>query len=551
MRSSWISSGPPTPAYNDTRTGVEQHTDMERFALLVDSGRTWWCDGKKNGNLWIYRPETGLWSPDGWTLLRNAYGTWYAENSTDEKGRKGDFAKGIREFETYFMARQTDHEEEFPDGDPALVPFKNGVYNLDTKQLIEYLPEHYFTSKLPYDFNEKAKCEWFMDLFTQWVRNPQEIIDLLGLCLYRRMPLQKIFFLLGTGSNGKTMLLQILTRALGDENCSTLPLHQFGERFAEISLYHKLANIVDELSPEAIRNSGVMKRVTGESPISADVKHRARITFTSYATQIVAMNQLPPTDDKSDAFYRRIHLIDFPFKIAPDKQDRQLSTKLAAEVENYEGILFLAVQALAKARNNNWVFEGVVPRTVEEIKQEYSHKSDTVDFMIENFCSIEDGERIPSTSMILYVNRMRRATGLDPLAPWFVRQRMEAAGYAQERVRIGADYQLAWMNLAIDMDRLNEWFDANEPEQHHEITQEIQDQIDSANSIELAVLKAVYKGVSTFTRMAMTIYCGDMMLRMAVRDLAAANLLVKASDGASPVLERGRRAMIERALKER
>jgi len=530
---------------------VEQHTEMEAFALEVDGCRTWWSDGKKSGNLWIYNVDSGLWSSDGWTLLRNMYGTRYAENTTDEKGRKANYAKALQEFEVYFMTRQTDHEEEFPIGPDNLIPFKNGVYDLDQKRLIEYLPEHYFTSKLPWDFNEKAKCDWFLRLFGEWVRSPQELIDMLGLCLYRRMPLQKIFMLLGSGNNGKTMALQILTRALGDANVSTLPIHQFGERFAEISLYHKLANIVDELAPDAIRDAGVLKRVTGESPVSADVKHRARITFTSYATQIVAMNQLPPTNDKSDAFYRRVHLIDFPFKIPAEKIDRQLSTKLAAETENYEGLLYLAIQALDKARSNNWVFDGVRPRSVEEIRLEYSHKSDTVDFLLENFCEGEEGEHVAHASIVLWVNRMRKATALDPLTPWFIRSRMEAAGYDRERIKIGNDFQFAWLNLSIDIIRLNEWFAINEPPKTVEITGEIQDWIDSANTIELRVLKAVYSGITSNSKISLACDLNESETRAVLRSLGTIRMISTTADGACQVTDRARRAMVEAALKGR
>jgi len=74
----------PLPARASVRTSkAEQHTEMERFAVEVDGCFRWWCDGKKSGTLWIYNADSGLWQPDGWTALRNIYGTRYAEQSTD------------------------------------------------------------------------------------------------------------------------------------------------------------------------------------------------------------------------------------------------------------------------------------------------------------------------------------------------------------------------------------------------------------------------------------------------------------------------------------
>jgi P4 family phage/plasmid primase-like protien len=525
-------------------------SDMEMLAIRIDESFQWFWEGKDRGTLWVFDEPSGLWKPDGRTKLRNIYGTVYAEMPCDEKGRKANYPKAMAELESYFLSLQTDKEQRLPEPPANLIPFQNGVFDITKNVMIPYTSDLYFTSKLPWKYRPEATCEWFMKLFSEWVPNPQELVDVLALCLYRGMPIQKFFFFLGCGANGKTMLLQIFNRALGEENVSSLSVSDFHERFATIELHRKLANIVDELPPDAIRDSGTLKRLTGGSQISSDVKHRDRVQFTSYATLIVAMNQLPPTDDTSDAFYRRAYLLDFPFTIPVELRDRGLSDKLAAEVENYEGLIALAVKSLQTAAGNGWHFEGLKNQTVEETRVEYSTKSDTVNYLFKEFCSVSTGERVPCSDLVMYVNRMRRAQGLPPVPPKFVRQRMQAEGCDADRLRINGEYQLCWTDLHLDLERLNAWYESHEeaPEKLKP-TQEVLDWIAVASSSEMAVLKCIYAGYTSPAKIQEIAKTPEMMMRGTIQNLCAANLISGNMISVQPTLDRVRRAMIDAALK--
>jgi P4 family phage/plasmid primase-like protien len=537
----------PPPAVAVKR---KNFTEMEMLAMRIDESFQWFWEGKDRGQLWVYDKETGLWKPDGKTKLRNIYGTYYGESPCDEKGHKANYPKALSELESYFLSMQTDRHQELPSPDPNLIPFQNGVFDILKNVMIPYSSDQYFTAKLPWKYRPEAKCDWFMKLFADWVENPQELIDILALCLYRGMPVQKFFFFLGSGSNGKTMLLQILTRTLGNENVSTLPIDEFRERFAAIELHRKLANIVDELPPDTIRDSGILKRLTGDSPVQSDVKHRDRVTFTSYATQIVAMNVLPPTDDTSEAFFRRIYILDFPNVIPPEKKDLGLSIKLAAEVENYEGLIALAVHALQNAATNKWKFEGLKQQSTEDLRVEYSTKSDTVNYLFTEFCSISTGERVPCSEMVMHVNRMRRAQGLPPVPPKFVRQRMQAEGVDADRLRVNGEYQLCWTDLHLDLERLNAWYESHEESPELlKPTQEILDWIDVASPAEMAILRCVYAGYTSPPKIQEITQTPEVMMRGTIAALCAANLIAGNMAGVQPTLDRARRAMIEAALR--
>lgn len=544
-----IAGGAPEPS-KPALVKRRNFTEMELLAMRIDEGFQWFWEGKERGQLWVYDAKTGLWKPDGRTKLRNIYGTYYGEMECDEKGHKANYPKALSELESYFLSMQTDRHQELPTPAPNLIPFQNGVFDITKNVMIPYSSDQYFTAKLPWNYRPEASCEWFLRLFSEWVENPQELIDILALCLFRGTPVQKFFFFLGAGANGKTMLLQIFTRALGNENVSTLPISEFHERFATIELHRKLANIVDELPPETIRDSGTLKRLTGDSPISSDVKHRDRVTFTSYATQIVAMNQLPPTDDTSEAFYRRIYLVDFPNVIPLEKRDLGLGLKLATETENYEGLIALAVKALQSASVNEWNFTGLKKQSTEELRVEYSTKSDTVNYLFKEFCTVSTGERVSCSDLVMYINRMRRDQGMPPVPPKFVRSRMLAEGCDIDRLRINNEYQLCWTNLHLDLKRLNAWFESHEDAPENlQPTAEILDWIGVASRDEIAVLKCVYAGYTSPVKIQDITGVHEMVMRGTVQNLCAANLISGNMMSVQPTLDRVRRAMIDTALK--
>lgn len=61
------------------------------------------------------------------------------------------------------------------------------------------------------------------------------------------------------GSNGKSTLLNMITRLLGRENASFLSLQDTAERFRLIEVYGKAANIGDDIPNSYLPDSSVFK----------------------------------------------------------------------------------------------------------------------------------------------------------------------------------------------------------------------------------------------------------------------------------------------------
>ena len=110
-----------------------------------------------------------------------------------------------------------------------------------------------FLNRFPYDYKPNAPiCESITGTISRIAGGDQEVIDLLyeaiGNCFYMLNSFRGAVMLYGpNGSNGKSTLLNMITRLLGRENASFLSLQDTAERFRLIEVYGKAANIGDDI----------------------------------------------------------------------------------------------------------------------------------------------------------------------------------------------------------------------------------------------------------------------------------------------------------------
>jgi putative DNA primase/helicase len=231
------------------------------------------------------------------------------------------------------IRRQTYFEREKVAEDNNEIPLENGIYNIKDKKFYEYRPDKIFLTKHPIKWtNQELLQENPIDTFLEQITENQEDLLLLkeiaGYCFYRKMPFQNFFILVGKGSNGKSVYLNLLNKMIGKENTSSRSLHELGDGgFNLISLYNKQANITNELPKKALTDAGVIKQLTGGDIIEANQKFKNSIKFVNFAKLISACNEVPETPDMSDGFFRRAIIINFPNNFE-GKEDRNLLEKL-------------------------------------------------------------------------------------------------------------------------------------------------------------------------------------------------------------------------------
>jgi len=225
------------------------------------------------------------------------------------------------------------------------------------EEALPHDPKYMFLYKIPINYNPKATCPKAMNFFKStlspnFVTISQEIF---GYCLIDCYDIPAIFYLLGSGGNGKNVWLDLLTSMLGKENVTNKTIEALaGDKFCRIQLLGKRANLATEANEEGYIQSSFLKSVSDGNWISGEYKGKDSIDFKTYAKIIVACNRLPKTKDDTPGWLDRQYVIPFFKRFRGTKKEKSsLAKDIIADKEEMEGLLFWAIQGLQRLRDTN------------------------------------------------------------------------------------------------------------------------------------------------------------------------------------------------------
>jgi putative DNA primase/helicase len=200
--------------------------------------------------------------------------------------------------------------------------------------------------------------------------------------------------LIGSGANGKSVLLNVLSALVGlKQTCAVQPT-QFENRFQRGHLQGRLANIITEIAEGAEIADAQLKSLVSGEMTTAEHKHKDPFDFIPYAKHWFGTNHLPHTRDFSDALFRRAIIVTFNNKFEGDKRDVHLADRLKAELP---GILNLALAGLQRLIENNTFTTSA--SSIEIIKQ-WRVEADQVAQFVAEEC--ESGTKCRIASAVLY-----------------------------------------------------------------------------------------------------------------------------------------------------
>ncbi len=224
--------------------------------------------------------------------------------------------------------------------------FRNCILELETGKTRPQMPSDMSSIQMTYDYDENAKCERW-EKFIKEIMNDREpsiklIQEMCGYILFSDCKLQKCFFLMGDGSNGKSVFLNTLKAVFNKENVSSIEMSGLASDFQRMSLINSLVNISTETSTDVSGAESYFKQVATGETINACYKCKDFVQFEPRCKMITACNEFISTRDPTDGFLRRMLFIDFPCKFEGEKADINLEGKLKEELA---GIF-------------NWIYEG-------------------------------------------------------------------------------------------------------------------------------------------------------------------------------------------------
>ena len=231
-----------------------------------------------------------------------------------------------------------------------LVPAQNCVVIVgkDSIETTSHSPLFGFSFILGAEYRPDVDTTTIDSWFASLVRQEDVVLlyEIPAYCLLYNDNWQTMFMLFGEGSNGKSLYMRLLTKMLGEDNVSHIPLQdlQNENRFATIDLLGKLANIYADIPKEALHDTSLIKAISGEDKVPAERKFKDRFFFEPKAKFIFSANTLPMISDDTYAFWRRWILIEFPNKFP---KNPEFEYKILSK-DNVDALLKKAIEHLPK-----------------------------------------------------------------------------------------------------------------------------------------------------------------------------------------------------------
>jgi P4 family phage/plasmid primase-like protien len=249
-------------------------------------------------------------------------------------------------------ARDLFYDNEFMDkldSNPYLLSFNNCVIDFKNKLSRKGKPDDYISKSTKIDYipynklkgpiplNKSLNYESVIDEINQFIKElfPNEELknymwEHLASVLIGTNENQTFNIYNGSGRNGKSKLVELMTKCLGDYK-ATVPItlitqkrNGIGSTSSEIVQLQGIRYaVMQEPSKGDKINEGIMKEITGGDPIQGRALFKDTVTFIPQFKLVVCTNVLFDINTNDDGTWRRIRLCEFMSKFVSDPYNNE------------------------------------------------------------------------------------------------------------------------------------------------------------------------------------------------------------------------------------
>jgi len=345
-----------------------------------------------NGSLWKWS-GTGVWQrPDDReikqiihrTIRRGKVTTSLVNSSID-----------LIKTESYRADCQFDLNTNSINCSNGELSYTNGSWILNPHERTNYR-----TTLIPINYDPTAEAPRFEQFLSEIFLGDSDAeakisiaLEAMGYSLLPSAYLEKFVMLIGSGANGKSVLLALLTSLLGKNNVTAVQPDHFENRFQRAHLQGKLANIVTEIKEGGEIADAQLKSLVSGEMTTAEHKFKEVFEFIPFATHWFGTNHMPHTRDFSNALFRRAIILTFNNKFEGKNRDVHLSVKLRSELP---GILNLALKGLSRLYENNAF---TASTSSNQAINEWKLEADQVAQYIADECTLASGVSTSSAEL--------------------------------------------------------------------------------------------------------------------------------------------------------
>ena len=264
-----------------------------------------------------------------------------------------------------------------------------GTVNLNTGELCAHEREQYLSKITGFPYTAKGEAPLWLRFLDDVFAGDRELIRFIqkaaGYSITGSTKEDCIFFCYGSGRNGKSTFLNVISDILGDYALNVQP-ETIMARNTISSHTSDLARLrgarfvtIPEPSEGARLNEGLIKQITGGDILTASRKYEDEFEFRPQFKLWMPTNHKPRIHGTDGGIWARIRLIPFTVPISEEKIDRNLRQKLKKEAD---GILKWAIEGCML-----WQEEGLIPpASIRAATAEYRTEMDSLAIFLEEVC---------------------------------------------------------------------------------------------------------------------------------------------------------------------
>jgi P4 family phage/plasmid primase-like protien len=434
----------------------------EELCYLADQGQ--WL--KFNGKIWerYYKPTQEA------MLLIKEMESEAKLNNNDELLKwqfKSQSSHHINSIINLASSKLTTYSTNF-DKEGMLINLQNGVFDLDAFQLRPHFAADYMSKIAGVQYIENSKCPRWLKFVDEFTCGDAELAlylqKLCGLCLTDDVSIQSLHVLHGSGANGKSLFLKIISKILGDY--VTLMSSDFllakakDSKLETTNLQGVRLAIINELPENGVLYDNRVKELIGNGQIKARGHYQNFSVVKETYKIVIASNYKPIVKGQDDGIWRRLRIIACELSLTDNQKDHYLEKSLLKEID---GIFLWMLDGLKLFKTDGL---DMTSRMYEDVKQ-FKKSEDQIGRFIDECLYISIDNRI---SAKLVYEIFCTWHGKNPIAFSEFLRKMEHKGYVNKQRRmpdgsritgfeglgINADYLIDDVNQSQIVESLSE-----------------------------------------------------------------------------------------------
>lgn len=241
----------------------------------------------------------------------------------------------------------------------GLINFNNCCCDIKNNKSVPHSYKYNFRYKLPYDFDNKATCpnidNIVSEIFKGNIKEEQTLYECISTSLMLGYKNKVIIMGMGPPNTGKTTLLNIISRLLGEKNIQHLSMSQLtDDMFSAIELSNKIASLSDELSPFSGKSLSLMKSITGNGVINVRGLHSSYQKLKNEATiwQFGNYEDLILTLKDESSFFRRVVLLLFENEFSKERNNEVIGITDELNDSEFSGMANKVIEGYKRLEKN-------------------------------------------------------------------------------------------------------------------------------------------------------------------------------------------------------